>query len=190
MPKTGIRQQMLALRSVMSMAEWQTSSRMAQERLLSLDSFRMARTVALYSPIRNEVDTALLLDHCLSAGKQVFFPAISADTIEFQRVASPRHLFPGKFGIPEPALPRFSGTTAPSFDLIVVPGVAFDITGHRLGFGKGYYDRYLSGLSGELPTLSGLCHDFQLLESLPSEAHDIKMDFVVTAGRLVQCGSN
>ena len=67
----------------------------------------------------------------------------------------------------------------------MVPGVAFDLYGHRIGFGKGYYDRYLAALQ-RLPVLVGLCHDFQVCDELPAEGHDVRMDFVVTESRVVQ----
>jgi len=71
-----------------------------------------------------------------------------------------------------------------------VPGVAFDMDGYRIGFGKGYYDRYLSGITAKLPVIAGLCHDFQLVNSLPREPHDIRMDMVVTDLRIVDLSSN
>lgn len=187
MPKQNIRQKMLGIRSAMSNAEWESSSKAAQERLVSIEPFIMAASVALYSPIMNEVDTAIILDACLKAGKKVFFPAVIENGIEFRQVLSPGQMVSGRFGIMEPPA---SGTERPELELMVIPGLAFDLNGHRLGFGKGYYDRYLADLSGELPLLAGICHDFQLLDSLPSESHDIKMDFIVTGGRLVDCGSN
>lgn len=183
MPKRSMRRDLLAQRQALSPAEWQTASRAAQQRLLEQPLFRQAISIALYAPIRNEVDTTLLFDAARAAGKSVQYPLVCGDRLTFHEIATREQLAAGSFGIPEPC-PVGDVSGAPLADLLVVPGVAFDLRGHRIGFGKGYYDRYLAGLQ-RLPLLVGFCHDFQLIEAVPSEGHDIRMDCVVTDRRVV-----
>jgi len=98
-------------------------------------------------------------------------------------------LSPGCFGILEPCRNGVDHQ-ADEADLIVIPGVAFDQSGHRIGYGKGYYDRFLQH-PGRTAGLVGLCHDFQLIEgNIPADRHDIRMELVVTEKRIIRCGSN
>ena len=101
----------------------------------------------------------------------------------FREVNEPGHRSIGSFGILEPGLQNRQVSLIEA-DLIVVPGVAFDLQGHRIGFGKGYYDRCLSQLTKKVP-IAGLCHDFQLLDEIPAEGHDVRMQYVVTDKRMV-----
>lgn len=184
MPKRGLRSSMLAKRSGLTPERWQESSRSAQQQLLALEPFRRAERVALYAPLMNEVDTALLFAAARQAGKRVFYPLVCGEHLTFHEVMAEEQLQRGSFGILEPCPVKPADVSTP-LDLMVVPGVAFDLRGHRVGFGKGYYDRYLAGLR-QLPVLVGLCHDFQLCAEVPAEGHDIRMHYLVSASRVVQ----
>lgn len=155
---------------------------------MSLEAFTQARCIALYAPIRNEVDTGLLFDEARRLGKRVLYPRVCGEAMRFHEVTDAACLEQGAFGILEPCATG-AGYPPDEADLIVVPGVAFDTTGHRIGFGKGYYDRCLFRL-GKTPVLVGLCHDFQLLEQIPSEGHDIRMQYLVTDRRTVLAGTD
>jgi 5-formyltetrahydrofolate cyclo-ligase len=184
MPKRSLRSEMLARRSNLSVKQWQTASLMAQERLLRLESFQLARRLALYAPLQNEIDTAVLFAAACRAGKQVLYPQVCGEQLVFHEVTAAEQLRPGSFGILEPC--QLNTADEPvALDLMVVPGVAFDLRGHRVGFGKGYYDRYLAGLQ-QLPFLVGLCHDFQLCAEVPAEGHDVRMHCLVSESRTVQ----
>ncbi|MCE1225384.1 MAG: 5-formyltetrahydrofolate cyclo-ligase [Geobacteraceae bacterium] len=184
MPKKALRRDLLARRRAMDQATWHTASASAQQRLADLELFQRAACIALYSPIQQEVDTELLFATARSAGKQVLYPLVCGNNLQFREVTETGQRASGAFGILEPC--RFGEEhSLASADLIVVPGVAFDLQGHRIGFGKGYYDRCLSQLPKH-GTLVGLCHDFQLLEQVPAERHDIRMQYVVTDKRIVQ----
>lgn len=184
MPKRSLRSEMLVRRSDLSVEQWQTASLMAQERLLGLKAFQQARRLALYAPLQNEIDTAVLFAAARKAGKQVLFPLVCDERLSFHEVTAAEQLRPGSFGILEPCQLNTSDQPV-ALDLMVVPGVAFDLRGHRVGFGKGYYDRYLAGLL-QLPFLVGLCHDFQLCAEVPAEGHDIRMHCLVSESRTVQ----
>jgi 5-formyltetrahydrofolate cyclo-ligase len=190
MPKHSLRHQMLALRRALGRDEWRSASLLAQEKLISLEEFCQAECVALYSPIQNEVDTSLILQAACAAGKRTLYPVVRGRDMVLRQVDHPGQLSrEGVFGILEPC---GSGRAhlAHEADLIVVPGVAFDVTGHRIGYGKGFYDRFLRH-PGQRGVLVGLCHDFQLTGmDLPAERHDIRMDIIVTGQRIIRCGSN
>ena len=187
MPKRSLRSQLLAQRRSLSHDSWCASSRAAQFILLSLDEYADADCIALYAPAHNETDTELLLTAALQAGKRVLYPAVCGHHMVFRRVERLEELHKGAFGILEPC-PSGADHLADEADLIVVPGVAFDRNGHRIGYGKGYYDRFLHHPDCSAH-LVGLCHDFQLTEELiPADAHDIPMEIIVSDRRVIRTG--
>jgi len=184
MPKRSLRQQILARRRALSHEQWLESSRMAQRQLVSLEQFARAVCIALYAPAHQETDTALVLEQAFMAGKRVLYPAVCGDRMMFRHVEGLHSLAEGSFGILEPC-PTGIDYHADEPDLIVVPGVAFDLSGHRIGYGKGFYDRFLQH-PGRKAHLIGLCHDFQLINgAIPAEEHDIRMEIIVTDRRIV-----
>lgn len=176
MPKSSIRRAMLTRRDAMLPAAVAALSETIAVRLAALDAFTSAATVALYRSARSEVATAEIFAVAQSAGKRVVYPRMHGDTLEFVAVEDPATMTAGRYGIFEPAC----GPVLPlsSVDLVVLPGVAFDRRGIRLGYGKGCYDRALAVAAW--PTLVGLAYDFQLVETLPAEGHDIPVDIIVT----------
>jgi 5-formyltetrahydrofolate cyclo-ligase len=187
MPKRSIRQQILARRRALSHDQWLESSRQAQRRFLSLEEFSRAGCIALYAPVHHEVDTSAILEATFEAGKRVLYPAVCGDRMVFREVTEIQSMAEGSFGILEPC-PTGIDHHAGEPDLIVVPGVAFDLAGHRIGYGKGYYDRFLLH-PGRKGHLIGLCHDFQLIEApIPAEEHDIRMEIIVTSQRVIHVG--
>jgi 5-formyltetrahydrofolate cyclo-ligase len=189
MPKRSLRQQMLARRRSLSHDEWLAFSRQAQRNVLSLEEYVGASCIALYAPAQNEADTADILAASFRTGKRVLYPAVCGDRMVFRQVEELASLERGTFGILEPC-PTGIDHHADEADLIVVPGVAFDREGHRIGFGRGFYDRFLTH-PGRTAHLVGLCHDFQLIEgNIPAEGHDIRMEIIVTDRRIVRCGGN
>jgi 5-formyltetrahydrofolate cyclo-ligase len=184
MPKRSLRQQILARRMALSHDQWLASSQSAQRRLISLEEFARAACIALYAPAHNETDTAGILAAAHAAGKRVLYPAVCGERMVFRQVEELRNMAEGSFGILEPC-PTGIDHHADEPDLIVVPGVAFDPHGHRIGYGKGYYDRFLQH-PGRTAHLIGLCHDFQLIDgAIPAEEYDIRMELIVTDRRVV-----
>ena len=133
-----------------------------------------ARVVALFSPLPDEPMIGALIDE-LSKRMAVLLPRVEGDTMEFY-LYSPELISCGAFGIMEPA---GGVAVAPGeIDIMLVPGVAFTPCGDRIGRGKGFYDRYMS--RNDFRALKiGVCYAEQLIESIPMEPHDMKMDFVV-----------
>ena len=188
MPKRSLRSHFLAQRRSLSHDLWCSSSSAAQINLLSLDEYADAKCIALYAPAHNEVDTGLILADAFHAGKRVLFPAVCGNQMVFRRVDHIDELQEGTFGILEPC-PTGTDHQADEADLIVVPGVAFDLAGHRIGYGKGFYDRFLHHPDCSAH-LVGLCHDFQLTEGIiPADVHDIPMEIIVSEIRIIRTGS-
>ena len=156
------------------------SQEVAAQFLASLP-YAAASTLALYCSIRSEVATAGIFVAALQAGKRILYPRTVGTTLEFVAVESLETLEASRFGICEP----LSGEAFPlaAIDLLVLPGVAFDEKGIRLGYGLGCYDRALAEV--ERPTLVGLAYDFQVVATLPREEHDIPVDFVVTERKIL-----
>lgn len=180
---------MLTRRRAISPDEWQALSRLSQQNLLSLEEYQLAAAIALYSPAHNETDTSEIMAAAFRAGKKVLYPAVCGHEMVLRVVNGLADLEKGRFGILEPCS---TGTdhSAEEADLVIVPGVAFDIEGHRIGYGKGFYDRFLRH-PGRKAHLVGLCHDFQLTAGhIPAEGHDIRMEIIVTDKRIIRCRSN
>ena len=143
-------------------------------RVLETESYRTAKTIYGYLPFNQEVNTLPLLLQALADGKQVALPKCCGREMRFVLVEDLTCVQPSRFGAPEPI------ADAPVAEdrqaLVLMPGLAFDATGHRMGYGGGYYDRFLTR-EPDHPTIA-LCFDFQLLAHLETETHDISADTV------------
>ena len=156
-----------------------TSQQLAQLSLPVLDRLRPllrdAKVVLAYYSLPDEVDTHVLIDELVAEGKTVLLPKVLDDTtMELRRYTGLQDLCEGAYHIMEPVGMTF--TDLSQIDVALIPGIAFDAQGHRLGRGKGYYDRFLSLISTK--TL-GLCFDFQKVAEVPVEAQDVAVDKVV-----------
>lgn len=137
--------------------------------------FGAARIVLLYYSLKDEVDTHEFVRKW-SGEKQILLPVVVGDELELRIYTGPQDLAHGAYGIEEPTGELFTDYAA--IDLAVIPGVAFDALGNRLGRGKGYYDRLLPQLTAYKV---GICFPFQLVEEVPAEPFDISMDAIITA---------
>ncbi|HEY7956746.1 MAG TPA: 5-formyltetrahydrofolate cyclo-ligase [Polyangia bacterium] len=146
----------------------------------ALSQVARASRIALYAAMRGEIDVALIGSEARARGGEVYYPRIARTeppTLAFHRVELAGALTPGRFGVKAPP------ETAPvcalaEIALVIVPGVAFDRSGHRLGYGGGYYD---AALAAAPPALRiGVCHSFQLVDALPRREADEPVDVIVT----------
>lgn len=138
----------------------------------------LSHTLFIYYSMPDEVPTQGLLDELVSEGKTVLLPRVISDTeMEVRRYTGKEDLQKGAFGIMEPTGTLF--TDYERIDVAIVPGVAFDRDGHRLGRGKGYYDRFLSKVP--LVYKIGVCFPSRLMDKVPADEYDILMDEIVTA---------
>lgn len=129
----------------------------------------------LYHSLKDEVQTHAFIEKW-SKRKKIILPVVAGDVLELRAYTGPDELCVGSYGIAEPLGEVFTDYAA--IDLAVIPGIAFDTAGHRLGRGKGYYDKLLPLLPSTRK--AGLCFPFQLLEEVPAESFDICMDMVIT----------
>lgn len=139
--------------------------------------YREAKTIYGYLPYNQEVRTIPVLVQALADGKRIAVPKVYGDTMKFLYITDLSQIAPGYAGIPEPIAdePVADDPNA----LVLMPGLAFDPQGHRIGYGGGFYDRFLEA-EPDHPTLA-LCYDFQMLPRLETEAHDIPVDCVLWA---------
>ncbi len=184
MPKRSLRQQMLIRRSAISSAENSVASLNVQKRFLSLPEYNSAKIVGLYAAFGNEIETVTLLRHALSQGKSVVYPSVVERSLVFRQVKDLSDMNTGYGGILEPSA-KCTEVMVESIDVVVVPGIVFDMYGRRIGFGKGYYDKTFHRLEGA-GRLIGFCHDFQLVAEIIGEEHDVTMDMIVTDMRLLR----
>ena len=140
--------------------------------------YRQAKTIYGYLPYNQEVRTTPMLRRALAEGKQVAVPKVYGEEMRFILLEDLDQVEKGYCGIPEPLAdgPVASDPHA----LVLMPGLAFDPQGHRLGYGGGFYDKFLAG-EPEHPTLA-LCYDFQMLPYLETQTHDVPVDAVLWAG--------
>lgn len=175
MPKSQLRAHMAALRRRHTVVELSHLSEQIVESLAHSLPDR-AQAIVLYYPLPDEVDVRPLMERLLSQQRTVLLPCVTGPTtMELRRYTGPDSLSAGAYGIMEPKGPAFDRLSA--IDVAVVPGVAFDIHGHRLGRGRGYYDRFLA----DVPYIYkiGVCFPFQLVGQVPVVPTDIAMDTVV-----------
>lgn len=178
MMKNDIRRKMLQVRAEISLNDVVEKSNRICERLILSPEFEEADCVLLYADFKNEVMTKNIFDECIRKKKKVFFPKCDDNTMTFYQVISIGELQDGMWGIKEPVNTNLPYSYNEMLNtLIVVPGVAFDVRGYRIGYGKGYYDRFLN--DKQLINKVGLCFSEQLIEELPTDIHDIKMDKIV-----------
>ena len=183
--KRRLRDQVRAALRQIPAQERATSSAQARVLLKAQAQWRVAESILFYAPLPEELDVWPLLAEALAAGKRVALPRFvaAAQGYEACRVLDPAtDLELGQFGIREPRsrCPRFSSDP---LDLILVPGVAFDSLGGRLGRGKGYYDQLLGGLRG---TKCGVAFDQQVVDEIPTAPHDERLDFLLTPTRWIE----
>ncbi len=134
-----------------------------------------AKTILLYYPLPDEVDVRPLIDNLVQQGKRIILPKVISDSeLTLHIYHSKDDLTQGAFGIMEPTSEEVSPSDIEDTAVAIVPGMAFDIKGHRLGRGKGYYDRLLSRITDIYKV--GVCFPFQILEDIPTDPHDIVMN--------------
>jgi len=183
--KTVLRAVMRERRRSMTDRDVYERSLAAQRRVLASDAWSAATSVGLYVGVRRETDTSLLLEEAWKAGKDVYLPHVSPVALGIMNLVlcrSGQDLVKNRFGIPEPAS-HISPVSQENFgypDIIVVPGLAFDTEGHRLGSGGGYYDRLFVKKSMRDVIRIGFAYAFQIVESLPAEMWDVPMHALVT----------
>lgn len=176
MDKKQLRKQILSIRNQLSQEEVTKRSGVICERLAGSRLWSSCKNVCLYMPIRNEVDVTMLFDTARTQGKKIWLPKVCGDLMDFYLYDEKTKLVPGKYDIKEP---ESSDILEGSDDtLVVMPGAVFSKENDRIGYGGGYYDRYLEKYP-KCHTIA-VCYDFQIVDSIPVMEHDKKPDIVIS----------
>ncbi|MBR1971844.1 MAG: 5-formyltetrahydrofolate cyclo-ligase [Oscillospiraceae bacterium] len=177
MDKKELRRSIRERKRAMTEEEIVSRSEKLGELFLSSEAYKNAKTIYGYLPYNQEVRTVPMLEQALKDGKRVAVPKCYGDEMKFIFMDDLSKVEKGYAGIPEPIAddPVADDTTA----LVLMPGMAFDPQGHRIGYGGGFYDKFLAAEPNH-PTLA-LCYEFQMLPQLETEAHDIPVDYVIWA---------
>ena len=173
MDKKELRQKCLATRK--NIPEKEFKSRLIYNEIISSPEYNDAQTIAIYNSTEDEVDTHEIIMYSFLKEKTILLPKIIGKEMIFLKVDNSTKYKLSKFGILEPITGDIYDHS--QIDLFIIPGVAFDIKGNRLGYGAGYYDRYLQGND---VTKLGLAYEEQIINSIPTDEHDIQMDIVQT----------
>lgn len=175
--KQSLRKEMLFKRNSLSATQLRHDSDLIHHRLVTLPQWKKARTIACYMPLPGEVDTRGLIEQAWKNKQLVCLPKIKSHSFDmaFYALEQFDDLKQGPYGLMQPSIGK--EILAAEIDLMIVPGLAFDLHGHRLGFGKGYYDRYLKTYKG---MLLALAFDWQLVPQVPHDAHDQIVQMIAT----------
>ncbi|MFH1234747.1 MAG: 5-formyltetrahydrofolate cyclo-ligase [Candidatus Diapherotrites archaeon] len=184
--KEGIRKAALEKRRGLGEEEATAKSLLIARRAFSLSEIQSAGTISCYVNSGSEVRTDSLIEDLLDAGKKVVVPTVlDSQKMEMRCILSLNDLQKkNRFFEPKGCCIKVEDCS--EIDAIFVPGTAFDKTGHRLGYGKGYYDRFLAKLPAGIPII-GLAFECQLVEKIPAEKHDIRVHKIVTEKRAIRC---
>jgi len=176
--KGKLRKQFIEQRLRLSQEEVEQKSKQIMSTLFATESFKQAKVVMFYVDMRNEVVTKKAIIDAFAEGKRVVVPRVKKGygllAIE---IKSLDELEPSTFGVLEPQ--EKEEISIDEIDVVVVPGVAFDKRGYRIGYGGGYYDNFLPKLKAEAKKIA-VAFEMQLIDHIPAEAHDVKVDMIIT----------
>lgn len=188
--KQSLRTLLRARRRSLSLAEVRAMSQRIAERLVVMPQFLRADSLVLYNANDHEVETDMIWQAAMRQGKVVYYPRISTDraSLEFIRRRPGDTLTPGTFGIVIPPGDELLAALQPT-DIVLTPGVGFDERGHRLGRGKGYYDRAFRGVLAGAVRIAP-AYELQVVPAIPTGPADEKVDWIMTEKRLIECEEN
>ncbi|HNZ82396.1 MAG TPA: 5-formyltetrahydrofolate cyclo-ligase [Sedimentibacter sp.] len=177
--KKELRKRILSIRNNMPGEDVVNNSRIIRDKIIGLDVYKQSKVIFIYMDFKNEVMTSDLIKHMLFEKKRVVVPY--TDTVSTvlipSEITGESDLKLNSFGYSEPK--KVSPVNIEEIDLVIIPGLVFDKNLNRIGFGKGYYDRILNKLKASARKVA-VAHDFQVLEEIPAEEHDVKMDMIIT----------
>ena len=191
MRRNSLRKEKLAERDLLGSDQRQSKSEQIEVQFLEQAVIREARHLFVYVHFRSEVETLPLIEHCLAQGKTISVPVTlrnESRLLAVQITDPATQLQSGCFGIPEPTKKQIDQAQIEpaAIDVVVVPGSVFDTLGGRLGYGGGYYDRFLSQDAPQARRI-GLAYTLQIAGQVPAEPHDQYMDMIITEQQIYQC---
>ena len=179
--KESLRGLLLEKRDNTSFDLMKIASEKIQKRLKKIFAFKDAQKVGAYYPMGSEIFTQDIIQELLSQGKEVFLPKVKGDTMEFRKITNFSSLQHGSFDIMEP---KDDCPVHDDLDVILVPSVGIDPSGMRLGYGRGFYDRFLS--EHKTATTISPVLEKQIIKKIPRSKHDILIDWIATEDRIMQ----
>jgi len=183
--KRQIRKNVLHARLCLSDYQLSLRSERVLYNLFDLPIYKSAKKIALYISIKNEVKTERIFEDSRESGKKLYLPRVEGSILRFYEVKDPTKLKSGKYGIPEPNK-EYPSISTENLDLVIIPGVAFDHSGKRIGYGKGFYDRSIKKICREKRI--GLAYSFQILNKIPFTKQDTDLGYVITDLGIISCG--
>ena len=185
MNKNDIRNNILSLRNKLKKEEKSRADEIIFNSLVKSNIYKSANKIFTYISYKSEVDTKAIITYSLNNNKEIYVPKINSQnkTMEAVRIHNFSELIVNKYGISEPSIVD-KNNIGLDFDLIIMPGVAFDREGNRLGYGGGYYDKYISHLNKEVNKVA-LAYSFQLVNNIEAEEHDIKVNSIITDKKVI-----
>lgn len=181
--KKELRKSILKKRASMSRESVEKFSQIICNRLTESDIYKSAENICLYIPIKNEVEVTYIIDAAIDNGKRIWLPRIIEDTMEFYHYDRSVTLIPDhRYNIPEPQSDR--RLIPDNKTLIIMPGAVFSVKRDRIGYGGGYYDRYLSKYP--ICRTAAVCYNFQIVDNIPSDVHDVKPDVIVSEAATIE----
>jgi 5-formyltetrahydrofolate cyclo-ligase len=195
MTKSEIRSKLLAVRNNMSAEEKSLSDIKLQNMLYSTMNYQDSNNLFCFVSFKSETDTHEIIRHSLAEGKKVYIPRVEPQGMEFYHIQNLDGLIPSKFGVPEPKQDKSTVFSAENItnnnkesvimNLMLLPGLAFDYKGNRIGYGAGYYDKYLQSHKPTGFYKAALAYDFQVIDKIDAEEHDIRVDMIITPTRII-----
>ncbi len=192
MTKGEIRINQKKLRSELSEEQRRQFNECIWHQLMNTKEYQSCKRLFVYVSFQSEINTIDIIDQAILHGKQVYIPRVEAHGIEFYEITSRKGLVRSTYGILEPAEDkenRFLSTPGSERkeNVMLLPGLAFDSYGNRIGYGAGYYDKYLAIQGADVFHKLALAYDFQIMEQIPSEEFDIRADEIITPTKIYRC---
>lgn len=189
MSKETVRKETLEKRKNMTCEDLIEKSSSVLEKLLSSDFYKNSNTIMAYIDFRNEVKTEKIIKTAIADGKRVVVPISIVETRQLvlsEIINYDEELQAGAYGIFEPKAEYIREIDPSLVDMVLIPGVAFDERGFRVGYGAGYYDRFLEKVRSDVPKIA-LSFELQMVDYAFEDSHDIAVDLIITEDRIIKC---
>jgi 5-formyltetrahydrofolate cyclo-ligase len=187
--KVSLRREAVRIRDSIAAEIKQLRDREIQNNLFQTEEFIKAGTAMFFASIRSEPNTMDMIAAALCMNKTIVLPRVNLKTraLEPYEITDLSVLVPGYMDIPEPEPNRAARVPAADIDIIVMPGLAFDRTGGRIGYGGGYYDRFINAMRRQRPALAAIAYAEQIVEGVPVMRHDVRVDMIVLDSGVIYC---
>lgn len=182
--KSDIRKEYLAKRKALSKYDIDTLSQCISSTLFATNEYKQCKDILLYSSYNNEVSTDVIVHRALRDSKNVYFPKVNGKEMDFFSILDAKELIPGNKGILEPT-PKMDNIFKDSdCSLMILPLSVYDRSGNRIGYGGGYYDKYLA--THNIDTKIGIAYSLQEYSGIPTETTDIKLDYIINEKEVIK----